>query len=149
MYRRSVQDLNWLRQKAKDNKTGKTATGIESLFEMLNIKRKEKRFAVSTHEGLVMVNSCDIVYCESNSAYCKIFFTGKSLPLVLSKTLKEVEEVLTGNDFFRIHHSYLINMQYFQKYIKGEGGEVVMNNGTRLPVSRTRKQGFLNILDKL
>jgi two-component system LytT family response regulator len=136
-------------QKAKESKTAKTATGIENLFEMLSIKKKEKRFAVPTQEGLVMVNSGDIIYCESNSAYCKIFFIGKPLPLVLSKTLKELEEVLTGNDFFRIHHSYLINLQYFQKYIKGEGGEVVMNNGSRLPVSRTRKQDFLNILDRI
>jgi two-component system LytT family response regulator len=136
-------------QKAKENKAAKTSAGIENLFDLLNMKKKEKRFAVPTQEGLIMVNAADIIYCESDSAYCKIYFVSKPYPLVLSKTLKEIEEVLTDNDFFRIHHSYLINMQYFQKYIRGEGGEVVMSNSQHLPVSRTRKQDFLNVINKV
>jgi two-component system LytT family response regulator len=68
---------------------------------------------------------------------------------VISKTLKDIEKVLEGGDFFRIHHSYLINMKCFQKYVRGEGGEVIMNNGQHLPVSRTRKQEFLNLLERI
>jgi two-component system, LytTR family, response regulator len=69
--------------------------------------------------------------------------------LVISKTLKEVEEVLQDRDFFRIHHSYFINMTCVQSYVHGEGGEVVLNNGTHLPVSRAKKRGFLNLLEKI
>ena len=69
--------------------------------------------------------------------------------MVISKTLKEAEEVLQDAGFCRIHHSYCINMKYVQSYIRGEGGEAVMNNGIHLPVSRTRKQEFLSLLEKI
>lgn len=135
--------------RAKEHKTLKTSQRIDSLIEMLNLKKKNKRFAVPTMEGLIMVDSETILYCESDSAYCKIFFINSNKPMVISKTLKEVEEVLQGADFCRIHHSYFINMKCVQSYIRGEGGEVVLNNGVHLPVSRTRKQDFLRLLEKI
>ncbi|MBI5858994.1 MAG: response regulator transcription factor [Sphingobacteriales bacterium] len=136
-------------QRAKEYKTIKASQRVDSLLEMLNGKKKNKRFAVPTMEGLIMVDSETILYCESYSAYCKIFFINSTKPLVISKTLKEVEEVLQGTDFCRIHHSYFINMKCVQSYIRGEGGEVVLNNGIHLPVSRTRKQDFLSLLEKI
>ena len=69
--------------------------------------------------------------------------------MIISKSLKEVEEVLQGNNFCRIHHSYVINMQFVDRYIRGEGGEVIMANGVHLPISRTRKQEFLSLLEKI
>ena len=69
--------------------------------------------------------------------------------MIISKTLKEAEEVLQEAGFCRIHHSYCINMKYVQSYIRGEGGEAVMTNGIHLPVSRTRKQDFLSLLEKI
>jgi two-component system, LytTR family, response regulator len=135
-------------QRANEHKTLRASQRVNNLLEMLHIK-KNKRFAVPTIEGLIMVDSETILYCESDSAYCKIYFINTSKPLVISKTLKEVEEVLQGTDFCRIHHSYLINMKYVQSYIRGEGGEVVLNNGIHLPVSRTRKQDFLSLLEKI
>ncbi len=135
--------------RAKEHKTLKASQRVESLLEMLNSKKNNKRFAVPTMEGLIMVESETILYCESDSAYCKIYFTNAPKPLVISKTLKEVEEVLHDQDFCRIHHSYLINIKCVQSYIRGEGGEVVLNNGAHLPVSRTKKQDFLSLLQKI
>jgi two-component system LytT family response regulator len=54
-----------------------------------------------------------------------------------------------AGDFFRVHHSYLINLKFIQKYIRGEGGEVIMSNGKNIPVARSRKQDFMNILEKI
>jgi two-component system, LytTR family, response regulator len=136
-------------QRAKEHKTQKASQRVDSLLEMLNLKKNNKRFAVPTIEGLIMVDSDAILYCESDSAYCKIYFINQTKPLVISKTLKEVEEVLQGNDFCRIHNSYFINMKCVQSYIRGEGGEVVLNNGIHLPVSRTKKQDFLSLLEKI
>jgi two-component system, LytTR family, response regulator len=135
--------------RAKAHKTHKASKRVDHLLELLNIKNKNKRFAVPTLEGLIMVDAATILYCESDSAYCKIYFIDAGKPLVISKTLKEVEEVLQGFDFCRIHHSYCINMKCVQSYIRGEGGEVVLNNGIHLPVSRTKKQDFLNLLEKI
>jgi two-component system, LytTR family, response regulator len=136
-------------QRAKEHKTLKASQRVDSLLEMLQLKKQSKRFAVPTVEGLIMVEAETVLYCESDSAYCKIYFMNQPKPLVISKTLKEVEEVLQGCDFCRIHHSYLINMKCVQSYIRGEGGEVVLNNGVHLPVSRTRKQDFLGLLEKI
>ena len=134
--------------RAKEHKVNKPADRINDLLDRLQIKKHSKRFAAATMEGLIMVNEDDILYCESDSAYCKLFFIdGKTL--LLSKTLKDVEEVLHHDVFCRIHNSYLINLNYVQKYIKGEGGEVIMNNGINLPVSRTRKQDFLKLLERI
>ncbi len=136
-------------QRAKEHKVLKASHRVESLLEMLNLNKNTKRFAVPTIEGLIMVDSEKILYCESDSAYCRIYLLNQSMPLVISKTLKEVEEVLHNQDFCRIHHSYFINMKCVQKYIRGEGGEVVLNNGIHLPVSRSRKQEFLNLFEKI
>lgn len=136
-------------QRAKEHKILKASQRVDSLLEILNGRNKNKRFAVPTMEGLIMVDSETILYCESDSAYCKIYFVNSGKPLIISKTLKDVEEVLQGSDFCRIHNSYLINMKSVQSYIRGEGGEVVLNNGTHLPVSRTKKQDFLSLLEKI
>ena len=133
----------------QEHKTIKASQRVDNLLELLNTRKINKRFAVPTMEGLIMVDSDTILYCESDSAYCKIFFKNIAKPLVISKTLKEVEEVLQGHDFCRIHHSYLISMSCVQSYIRGEGGEVVLNNGIHLPVSRTKKQDFLSLLEKI
>jgi two-component system, LytTR family, response regulator len=136
-------------KKAGDNSLKRKEINVGSLLGLINNKKEANRFAVPTTEGLIMVNAEEILYCESDSAYCKFFFIDNRPMLIISKTLKEVEETLTGCGFFRIHHSYLISMKCFQKYIRGEGGEVVMNNGVRLPVSRTRKQEFMNMLNRM
>ncbi len=136
-------------QRAKEHKTQKASQRVDSLLEMLRLKKNSKRFAVPTMEGLIMVDSDTILYCESDSTYCKIYFINSNKPMVISKTLKDVEEVLQGTDFCRIHHSYFINMKCVKSYIRGEGGEVVLNNGIHLPVSRTRKQDFLSLLEKI
>ena len=141
-------ELIYAVQKASKNKKPFSTSRIEHLLGLLEGKRSEKRFAVSTSEGLIMLNAADIVYCESDGPYCKFYFATNK-PLTTSKTLKEAEEFLQDCDFFRIHHSYLINMKFVDRYIRGEGGEVVLTNGKKLPVSRTKKQDFLLLLEKI
>ena len=132
-------------QKAIHRKVQVSSSRINHLLELLEMKKPAKRFGISTIEGVIMLNAADILYCESDGAYCKFYFTNNKT-LLSSKTLKKTEEILQGCDFFRIHHSYLINMKFVEKYIRGEGGEVVMSNGKTLPVSRTIKQDFLRLL---
>lgn len=135
-------------QRAKEQKAQLVPQRIHHLLEMLGGRQKTNRLALPTGDGLLMVNTSDILYCKSDGPYCTFYFTN-SKPLLISKTLKEAEDALDATAFCRIHHSYLINMQYVQKYIRGEGGEVVLINGTNLPVSRTRKQEFLQLLERM
>lgn len=136
-------------KKAREQKERKSANRIETLLQLLATEKKSKRFAVPTQEGLIMIDADDILYCESNSAYCRIFLTNADRPVLISKTLKEVEEVLHGQQFCRVHNSYLVNIKFVKSYVRGEGGEVVMDNSIHLPVSRARKQELLNWLQKI
>ena len=102
------------------------------------------RIALSTLEGLLFVNVRDIIYCESSGPYTKFIFKHAD-KIMTSKHLKEYEELLSGYDFFRIHKSYLVNLQEIKKYIRGEGGNLIMSDGATLNVSKQRKESFLRI----
>ena len=102
------------------------------------------RIALSTLEGLLFVNVRDIIYCESSGPYTKFIFKHGD-KIVTSKHLKEYEDLLGGYDFFRIHKSYLVNLQEIKKYIRGDGGHLIMSDGATLSVSKQRKESFLRI----
>jgi two-component system LytT family response regulator len=100
--------------------------------------------ALPTSEGLIFANVNDIVYCTADGGYTRLIMTGNQ-ELLLSKTLGDVDELLADAHFFRIHHSSLVNLRQVKKYIRGEGGEVVMSNGQTLQLARTRKADFLSV----
>jgi len=93
------------------------------------------RIALSTLEGLLFVNVSDIIYCESSGPYTHFIFKYAD-KIITSKHLKEYEDLLSGYDFFRIHKSYLVNLNEIKKYIRGEGGQIIMSNGAALNVSK-------------
>jgi two-component system LytT family response regulator len=124
------------------------SAGVGKLLSMLAGQKDKGKIALPTMEGLLLVEVSDILYCESESAYTKFYFTDKK-SITVSKVLKDAEALLEGKGFFRAHNSYLINLQYVQRYIRGNGGEVIMADGKNIPVSRTRRQDFLNRLEKL
>lgn len=100
------------------------------------------KLALPTLEGLIFVMVSDILYCEASSNYTEIFMQDGKKHLV-SRTLKEYDELLIDHNFYRIHNSYLINLNAVKKYIRGEGGYVIMNNDQSLNVSKRKKDGFL------
>lgn len=103
------------------------------------------QIALPTMEGLQLVPLESIISCASSSNYTII--TLKDQPkITVSRTLKEVEEMLEDYKFMRVHHSYLVNLNEIRKYIKGEGGALVMSNGTSIDVSRSRKELLLRTL---
>ena len=100
--------------------------------------------ALPTAEGLTFASLNDIVYCTADGSYTRMYMKDYTESL-LSKTLGDVDEILSEYNFFRIHHSALINLKQVKKYIRGDGGEVIMSNGQSLQVARTRKADFLNV----
>jgi two-component system LytT family response regulator len=104
-----------------------------------------ERIAFSTQAGIDFVTVGEIVYCCSDGSYSEVFMKSGQ-KIVLSKPLKDLEEILPKDNFFRIHHSYLLNLQHVIRYIRGAGGEAVMVNGEQLPVARNRKNDFLGKL---
>ena len=117
---------------------------IESLLSIMNNNsNNNKTLIFPTMSGLEFIKIDQIVRCESDSNYTSIYTLGNK-PLLVSKTLKEVEELLEDKGFYRIHHSHLININYIKKYIKRNSGSVILEDGTEIPVSRSRKKDFLD-----
>jgi two-component system LytT family response regulator len=136
-------------ERAKESKKVNVSAKITKLLESMNNKKTAGRIALPTLEGLIMVDIKDIMYCESENNYTR-FHLQHDKAVFVSKTLKKAEMLLQDNSsFFRIHHSFLINLDYVKQYIKGDGGEVVMANGKSLAVSRTKRSEFLGKLEKL
>ncbi|MBD3583487.1 LytR/AlgR family response regulator transcription factor [Flavobacterium selenitireducens] len=119
---------------------------IDLLLE--NIRRKVdnfKRIALSTSEGIHLFEISDIVRCESEDNYTK-FYIKNNKPILISKTLKEYEEMLGEHGFERIHQSHLINLSYLKSYIKKDGGYVIMSDGSHLPISQRKKERLQELI---
>lgn len=122
---------------------------IDLLLE--NIRKKVdnfKRIALSNSDGIHLFEVSDIIRCESEDNYTK-FFIKNSKPILISRTLKEYEELLTEHGFERIHQSHLINIAYLKSYIKKDGGYVVMADDSNLPISQRKKDRLQEILKTL
>ena len=103
------------------------------------------RITLSTAEGLTFVRLEEILYLQSDVNYT-LFFLQNGEKIIVSKSLKDYEKILPEHQFFRIHQSYLVNIQYVKKVLKEDGGSVLMPSGTQLPISRRKKEAFLNLL---
>jgi two-component system LytT family response regulator len=124
----------------------KTNLNLEMLLQNIQSAGQDHhQIALPSREGLLFVKVRDIIYCESDGAYTK--FHLRSGPVVMtSKNLKEYEELLTDYHFFRIHHAYLVNLKEVVRYIRGDGGQVVLSNNSTLDVSKRKKDLFLTQL---
>lgn len=119
---------------------------IDLLLE--NIRKKVdnfKRIALSTADGIHLFEISDIIRCESEDNYTK-FYIKNSKPILISKTLKEYEELLAEHGFERIHQSHLINLSFLKSYIKKDGGYVVMSDNSNLPVSQRKKDRLQELI---
>jgi len=108
-----------------------------------NLESKVKKLIVSNIGGFKVIPLDDIMYIQAEVNYSNIHLkTGEKL--LTSKTLKEYNTILDGMGFMRIHQSYLVNLTYIKEYVKGDGGYVIINKETSLPVSRRQKKEFIN-----
>lgn len=98
-----------------------------------------QRIALPTMQGLEFVPVESIIHCTSSNNYTEFFLADKKRVLV-SRTLKEVEEILTDYAFLRVHNSHIVNLNTITRYIKGEGGYLIMTDGSTVDVSRSRKE---------
>ena len=101
------------------------------------------KVCINNVNGFSIIDCQDILYCEADSCYT-VFKLINGSQIVSAKTLSEFESVLDTNNFFRIHRSFIININYIKDYVKGNGGHVVMKNGAELEVSRRKKEEFIS-----
>ena len=121
------------------------ASQIELLLEQLRHPSAAKKIAIPTMEGLQMISIDSIISCSSDSNYSVLLLKSKK-KIVVSRTLKEIEEMLTEHSFLRVHHSFLVNLDEVAKYVKGKGGYLVMSDDSIVDVSNSRKDALLKKL---
>ncbi|MDD3687396.1 MAG: LytTR family DNA-binding domain-containing protein [Bacteroidales bacterium] len=122
------------------------ADNVESKIDVLisNINSLEK-IALPSMDGIRFVKINEIIRCESDNNYTLFYLTSKEKILV-SKTLKDFEILLSGSKFYRVHKSHLVNLKFISKYIPGEGGYLILEDGSHVDVSRRKKEGLMQIL---
>lgn len=108
-----------------------------------------ERIALPVGYELLIVEVCDIQYFESEGAYVSVFLKEEKKPIVLSKSLREFEELLNNPGFFRVHNSFLVNLRHVKKIMKADSGEIVMANGRSLPISRAKKAELMALIMKV
>lgn len=115
---------------------------LDNLLYNLKEGLRSPRVALSTGRGIDFVEASRIMYCKAESNYTDVLLIdGKKY--TLSKTLGDVEEMLGHHDFFRVHQSYLVNLGQMASYIRDDGGYAVMKDGVNIPISKRRKEEFL------
>ena len=127
--------------------TSTQTNGINELLEKLQSERsKNKKLAVSTIEGVLLLPILDIIRLEALGSYCTIYLNNKK-KIVASKPMADFEPFLDKTDFIRIHKSHIVNVNFIERYIRGEGGQVVMPDGVEVSVSRLMKTELLEKLN--
>ena len=117
---------------------------ISLLLQNLDLKQKMKQIILPSCNEYIFVNLDTIIRCTADNNYTLFYLVGGKSHLV-SKNIGEYEKLLEDKNFFRIHNSHLINLNHIKKYIKGEGGSVIMSDDTVLEVSRRKKNEFMEI----
>ncbi|QHT70580.1 response regulator transcription factor [Rhodocytophaga rosea] len=145
-----IDDLRVALEKVKERLHHKNAQHqYQSVLHNIQHKAgKIERLAVPTQEGIEFFNTADIIFCEAEGSYTQLILTQKRKQLV-SRNLKDFESLLADSGFCRVHHTYLINLRHVHKYIRGEGGYVIMTDNHHVDISRRKKEEFLQLLDKL
>jgi two-component system LytT family response regulator len=129
--------------KVSQKNSHKLTDQLDVLLEKLHNKQSPlQKIALPTGDGFELVPLENILHCESDSNYTHIVLKN-GRKILVSRTLKEIEELLEGYSFVRVHHSHLVNLNEITRYIRGEGGYVVMSNNTSIAVSRSRKDALL------
>jgi len=136
-----VKDLKAAVKKLQTQKTLPSPEQFQLLLQQISKIGKEiTKIAVPTSDGFELITAEQIMRCEADDSYTNIFLKNKNR-ITACRSLKEVEVQLQQFSFFiRIHHSFIVNLNEVTKYIRGEGGYVIMSDGNSVSVSRSRKE---------
>jgi two-component system, LytTR family, response regulator len=131
-------------KKVKEARHLPMAEQFQMLLKQINGKTSGfNKVAVPTAEGFELIPAEQVIYCEANDNYT-FFFLANKTKIIACRTLKEIEDQLKDFPFFvRVHNSYIVNLNEVTKYVRGEGGYLIMSDGSNINVSRSRKEALL------
>lgn len=144
-----------VREKMENESIDRKNEPLQNLIEnQKNLNRSVHKIGLPTLTGLDFIQMEDIIYCRAEGNYTHINVKNKDI--VVTRTLKEFEELLSDYNFLRIHRSYLINLDHILKYnrthqlpdVEGDGGSVTLSNNLEVPVSREKRKALLDLFSK-
>lgn len=123
------------------------AEQLDVLLSNVNAEKKGKvgKIALASKESIEFVDAEEIICCEANSNYTNVYMA-EGRKRVISKTLKEFEDMLVPYHFFRPHNSFLVSLKRVKEFIRGDGGYLVMENKMKIPVSKTKREELMDLL---
>lgn len=124
-------------------------TRLEALEHNFNPgSEADRKIIIKTLENIYLTSVKDIYYCESDGSYTRIYTTEEE-EILVSKPLKEYDELLKDDGFYRVHKSYLINLRHIKRFEKQEGGYIILKNDHKIPVASRKKDELLDMLESL
>jgi two-component system LytT family response regulator len=142
-------DLAHAVKRAESTVQNQLKTQLQTLEEnMKSDIRQKKKIVLKTIENIYLVSLQDITHLESGRSYTTVY-TLKGERIVISKPLKDFDELLYDDGFYRVHKSYLVNMMHIQRFEKLEGGNIVLTNNHKIPVASRKRYELLDLFDKL
>ncbi|MEM7103644.1 MAG: LytTR family DNA-binding domain-containing protein [Bacteroidota bacterium] len=121
---------------------------FDILLDTVKEQVNPKRLALHTLDKIHVVQISDILRCESTGSYTEFFFTTQK-KLLVTRTLKEFDKLLADHQFIRVHQSHLVNTLHIREFVKVDGGYIVMNDGSKIPVSTRKKPEVIRMLNAL
>jgi two-component system LytT family response regulator len=136
-------------KKVEKTNTNTSKSDIDKYKELLNdISNKTlNKIAISTSEGIEYIDIERIIRFEGDGSYSKVYIKDQQYILV-SKNLKEFQELLEDKNFFRTHNSHFINLGFVKKYVMKDGGHIEMKDSSIVPISRRKKEAFVEVMEK-
>lgn len=128
----------------KHNRRNLTAEKLEHILLRHNARSSQRKITINTDGKLLFLDNEDILFAESDGNYSTIYLSDGQ-KIVLTKKLKEVGELLPSGSFFRIHNSYIINLNKIKEFLKTDG-YVILKSNHKIPVSRQKKSDFLDLI---
>jgi two-component system LytT family response regulator len=142
----AIEELQQTVERLANFSVKKTKERAEVLQKNLaNPRSQDDQITIPTNDGLEFIQISQIIRIESSSNYSRLVLQSGRQMLV-TRQLKDFEEILQDYRFYRVHHSHLINLQYITRYIRGDGGQITMKNGDTIDVSRRKKELFLKLI---
>lgn len=141
-------DLKDAVSRIKAGKTNKINQRLELFNQHYNNPNAFEKMSISALDGIYFLNIKDIVRCEAEDNYTHIHLKNGDR-ITASKTIKSYETLLSGVNFYRVHKSHLINLNFMRKFVKGDGGYLVMDDNKKIEVSRRRRPAFMEQMRRL
>ncbi|MCB0619067.1 MAG: response regulator transcription factor [Saprospiraceae bacterium] len=135
-------------QRIRPRRPGKMDSRLELFNQVYNNPNAFEKMSISALDGIYFVNIREIVRFEAEDNYTHIFLKSGD-KITASKTIKAYEEMLQGVNFYRVHKRHVINLNYMRKFVKGDGGYLIMDDGKKIEVSRRRRPAFMEQMRRL